>query len=76
VAILKRRHQRPIALERQHIEHGTQDPHRSTIDHFHSDLSAANALTRKSWEPKAAADLQHPIEGRTRQLIQSTFLIE
>jgi hypothetical protein len=76
VAILLCRQQRSIALEGQHIEHGTYDPDRPTIDHFHGDLSAANALACKAWDQKAAADLQHAIESRARQSIQSTFPIK
>ena len=33
------------------------------MDHFHGDFGAANALAGKAGEPKAAADLQHAIEG-------------
>ena len=46
------------------------------MDQFHGDLSAANALTCKACDPVAAADLQHAIEGRVRQSIQSTFPIK
>ena len=46
------------------------------MDQFHGDLSAANALACKACEPEAAADLQHAIEGRVRQSIQSAFPIK
>jgi hypothetical protein len=76
VAILKRRYQRFIALERQHVENGTHDPDRSTIHHFHGDLGAAHTLARKAREGMAGGDFQHAIEGCARQAKQSAIPIE
>jgi hypothetical protein len=76
VTIPQWRYQSPIALERQHIEHGTHDPERSTIHHFHGNLGTAHTLARKVRQAVAGGGLQHAIEGCARQAIQSTFPIK
>jgi hypothetical protein len=76
VAILHRRYQSAIALEHHHIEHGTHHPEWATICHFHDDFGCPHTLARKAGEAVASGVLQHAIERRTRQAIQSAFPIK
>jgi len=71
-----RRIQESSTIEREDAERGPNNPDRLTIQELDRDVGHAHALPGKTRESVASGVLEHALECRVRETIESVFPIE
>jgi len=65
-----------LAIERQNAERDSNNPDRLTIHELDRDVGHAHALPSKTRDGVASGGLEHALECRVRETIESVFPIE